>query len=79
MSFEHFEGLVMLNRRAQSMDALNAIVAAGMAVRSEFNNRKLVGIIAILLSSEYSHKPASTMRTLPCFSEPGYNAYTTTM
>jgi hypothetical protein len=54
------------------MDALNAIVvvAADMAstrrrVRSEFNNRKLIGNIArVLLSSEYSHKSGSVTRTL---------------
>lgn len=42
-------------------------------VCNEFNNRKLIGNIAVILSGEYRHKSGSVMRTLPRFSEPGYN------
>jgi len=36
-------------------------------VRNEFNNRKLIGNIAVLLSRECSYKSGSVMRTLPRF------------
>jgi hypothetical protein len=76
MSFEHFEGLVIQNRRRGVMYGCTQCHPCGCRhgiSSDEFNNRKLIGNTAVLLSSEYSHKSGSVMRSLPHFSEPEYN------